>query len=61
MKSFIEFLEEDGEGGIAPAMALGSANEVGTEDKTNVAGEPFKKKAIKSIRRNNKEIPYQNK
>ena len=56
MKSFIEFIQED-EGGLPPAMVLGSANEVGTEDKTNVAGEPFKKKAIKSIRRNNKEIP----
>ena len=49
-------VNEDGEGGAPPAMALGSANEVGTEDKTNVAGPPFKRKGIKSIRRNNKEI-----
>ena len=57
MKKFKEFISEDGEGGgIAPAMVTGSANEVGTEDKTTVAGEPFKKKGKAAIRRNNKEI-----
>ena len=44
-------VNEDGE-----AMVLAPANQVGVEDKTSVAGEPFRKKGIKSIRRNNKEI-----
>ena len=56
MKTFIEFLLAEDEGGIAPAMVLEPANRVGTEDKDSVAGEPFKRKGIKSIRRNNKEI-----
>ncbi len=52
MKTFIEFLEEEGE-----AMALAPANSVGIEDRDTVAGEPIKKKGIALIKRNNKQQP----
>ena len=56
MKTFLEFIAEDGEG-VVPAMALSSANQVGTEDRDSVSGEPFKRKGIKLINRKNKVIP----
>ncbi|MEI6297765.1 MAG: hypothetical protein WCO84_09105 [bacterium] len=52
MKTFKEFVNEEGE-----AMVLAPANQVGTEDKTSVAGEPIKKKGIKLINRKNKVLP----
>jgi hypothetical protein len=53
MKTFIEFLEEDGE-----AMVLApAANSIGIDDKTSVAGEPIKKRGIILINRKNKVLP----
>lgn len=51
MKSFKEFINEDGEIGAAPANAVGVA------DKDSVAGEPIRKKGILLLKRNNKPQP----
>jgi hypothetical protein len=51
MKTFKEFINEDGEVVATPANAVGIA------DKDSVAGEPHRKKGILLLKRNNKVQP----